>query len=252
MTLGALGVAAIISLGIAGRLTWYVHPRYEAFTLVMACLGACALVASLALLAARGAGDRGAGDRGADPRPPVAPISRTLAGVALVAAAFGALALLPPATLTAASTAQRPLASDQAVGLGAGGQAGAEGAVAAADGVPDAQRSMRDWSLLLRQHDARLLTARSAHLLGFVTADAEDPESVFIVTRFVITCCAVDAQPIGVPVYLPGWQDSLSVDDWVEVEGVFAENPSVVSTWPAALLPRAVEPVAQPEDPYVS
>lgn len=256
IALGSLGVAAIISLGLAGRLSWYVHPRYEAFTLAMAGLGAVGLVGSLAVLALRGGVDHGANPAGAeDVRPVLSSAARrlrTVASGALVAAAFGCLALLPPATLSAASTAQRPLSSDSGAGLGAAGQLDASAAVPSADGVPDTERSMRDWSLLLRQHDASLLTARSARVLGFVTADADDPQSTFIVTRFVVTCCAVDAQPIGVPVYLPDWQSELRVDDWVEVEGVFTENPSVVSAWPAAVLPSSVEQVAQPKDPYVS
>lgn len=242
--LSVLGIGAIISLGLAGRLNWYVHPRYVGFTLTMAVLGAAALTAACGVLAAQRAAE--SGDRPGR----LVRVSRMVRGVALVLAAAWALVLLPPATLTADSTANRPLSAHTGAAAATAGNAEDPGAGRA--DIADEQRSMVDWSLVLRQHDASLLSGRNAKVLGFVTADADDPESVFIVTRFVITCCAVDAQPIGVPVYQPDWQRSIAVDDWVEVSGVFTENPSVLSAWPAALLPSVVDAVEQPEDPYVS
>ena len=81
--------------------------------------------------------------------------------------------------------------------------------------------------------------------------DPDDPQNVFYVARFVITCCAVDAQPVGVPVYQPGWQEQHPVDSWVQVAGRFAATPSAASAQPIAIVPTSVTSVDQPAEPYV-
>src|SRR5690606_40758199 len=52
--------------------------------------------------------------------------------------------------------------------------------------------------------------------------------------------CSSDLQPVGVPVYLPGWQDRFAVDEWVSVTGTFASNPSVASMQATVLTPREI------------
>jgi putative membrane protein len=71
------------------------------------------------------------------------------------------------------------------------------------------------------------------------------------VARFLVTCCAVDAQPLAVPVLLPGWQDEFAADDWVEVTGGFAPNPTTGATEPMVLVPDTVTEIEQPAQPYV-
>jgi uncharacterized membrane protein YcgQ (UPF0703/DUF1980 family) len=66
-----------------------------------------------------------------------------------------------------------------------------------------------------------------------------------------VTCCAVDAQPLGVPVLLPGWQDRFAADDWVEVTGGFSPNPDPSAAEPLVLVPDTIEKIDQPAQPYV-
>ena len=80
---------------------------------------------------------------------------------------------------------------------------------------------------------------------------ATDPADGFYVTRFLITCCAVDAQPIGVLVRLPGWQERFAEGRWVRVSGAFAANPDVESPEPVVLTSVTVTGIATPRDPYV-
>ena len=87
-------------------------------------------------------------------------------------------------------------------------------------------------------------------MLGFVSPDPES-EDVFYVTRFVVTHCVIDAQPVGVPIYQPGWQDALQADDWVDVSGVFSADPTTSGSHPVVQLPSQLDPVEAPEDPYV-
>ena len=153
----------------------------------------------------------------------------------------------PPATLSTATAQQREVnatASDDAEALATATTADAETVAAF---------TVREWSAILRQtSDLAFYADRPATaLLGFVVPDDDDPGNLFYVSRFSVTCCAVDAQPLGVPVYLPGWSAQYPVDTWVEISGSFASNPSPASTEPVVLIPDTVEVVEQPREPYL-
>ena len=55
---------------------------------------------------------------------------------------------------------------------------------------------------------------------GIVYRDEKVPEGHFILFRFVIACCAADAQPVGILVQA-GNLEKLKNDMWVHVEGRF-------------------------------
>ncbi|PXA67795.1 TIGR03943 family putative permease subunit [Cryobacterium arcticum] len=230
-------VVATVWLGVTGQLGLYIHPRYFGFTLVMAALGLVFVVASFVVPAPATGQSR-------------SPRRNTLALVGsavLLTVAAVAVLMVPPATLTSATATQREVNS--------GGLDTAEAADQAATlvGTGDYERlSVKEWvSLLAQSDDPALYTDKTARVTGFVLPDASDPENVFYVARFVVTCCAVDAQPIGLPVYQPGWSNSYNTDDWVEVTGFFAANPSATSTNTLAVQPSTIESVDQPSDPYV-
>lgn len=54
----------------------------------------------------------------------------------------------------------------------------------------------------------------------FVLHLSELPDNYIMLSRFVITCCAVDAYPIGIPVKLNSSRSNYPVDSWLTVEGV--------------------------------
>jgi putative membrane protein len=234
-------VVATVWLGVTGQLGLYIHPRYFAFTMVMAALGLVFVVASFFYSRSFVA---------STPAERTTPRRLTLSvigsGILLLIAAVAVLAI-PPATLTSATATQREVNS--------GGLDTTEGAETAATlvGNGDYERlSVKEWvSLLAQSDDPALFADKTAKLTGFVLPDTEDPENVFYVARFVVTCCAVDAQPIGVPVYLPGWSNTYRTDEWVEVAGTFTPNPSGLAQAPLAVEPTTIQSVEQPSDPYV-
>ncbi|MBD8484137.1 TIGR03943 family protein [Frigoribacterium sp. CFBP 8759] len=268
-----VGVATLW-LAATGQLVLYIHPRYDVFTVVMILIGMTLSLATLAFSPVRGddahdghdhdpghdhdhdgrldAAEVPAVEDGLRPRRrrPVATGARRLAfsvGVAVTAAIAIAVVALPPATLTSATAGQRDVNSSTAA-LDRTTVADATSASS------DAYRSFSvlDWAGLLRQTtDLAFYEGKTADVVGFVTPSDTDPDDVFYVSRFVITCCAVDAQPVGVPVYLPGWQDQVAADDWVEVTGGFDTNRSSSSQDPVALVPDDVTTVGQPSDPYL-
>ncbi len=239
----SLAVTATLWLAIAGELVLYIHPRYIVFTITMALLAVGFVVAS-ACVRSHASHDS---DEGAD-----VPIGRwpkllTLTAVGLATALAVSMVALPATTLTSATAQQRDINST-VLDLGttdiASVTAGSAGAFETF--------SVVDWASLLRQtSDLSFFADKPVVVSGFITADPEDPENLFYVARFVVTCCAVDAQPVGVPVYAPNWSSNFKIDDWVEVRGEFATNPSQSSRQPLAVDPSDITPIEQPREPYL-
>lgn len=233
VALAAVGVVATLWLAATGRLGLYIHPRYFVFTVIMAVVAVAFLVAAFAFVPLRSSrATQGPDGAGARRRLGIA------AGALIVVAAAVALLVLPPATLTTATASQRELNAAAAVG----------------DSVPQlvggdpSTFTVKDWALLLRQDPDPADFADPIEVTGFVLPSGDD-EDVFYVARFTVTCCAVDAQPVGVPVHLPGWQDRFDADQWVVASGRLGDDPTGGAS--LVLMPDAVDETEQPEQPYV-
>jgi uncharacterized repeat protein (TIGR03943 family) len=102
-------------------------------------------------------------------------------------------------------------------------------------------RALRDRS--------RSLEGVRVRLVGFV---APDGAGSYRLTRFVIFCCAADAEALQVAVR--GDQAERRRDQWLEVEGRWLPRPVAAaedpSPPPPVLAVDAVRPVAQPRPPY--
>ena len=267
-----LSLAALIStlwLAATNQLILYIHPRYVVFSVVMAALGLILVIASL-WRAARSEHDHEQHDHeqhdhGSDhhhahgSQAAHAPAGRArgrildyrrllpMAATAIVLLMAAALIIVPPTTLTTATANQRVINSTQLRSTNKSVQSAASAPVGAF-----ARFTVLDWSSLLRQTtDPSFYRDKPGNVVGFISRDLDDPKNMFYVSRFVITCCAVDAQPIGVPVYLPDWQNSFSADHWVRVTGSFDTNPSTKSRQAIALVPTATTRVDQPSEPYL-
>lgn len=233
----AAAVVATVWLAFGNQLVLYIHPRYIVFTVVM---GALALALVIASLLVRPHHEDEEQQR---------PVARLLSAVGLAVAAVIAVAMvvLPPATLTSATANQRDINSTTI-----GAQTQSVSSANAASAAAFASFTVVDWASLLRQtSDLSFYADKPVDVIGFVTPDADDPQNVFYVSRFVVTCCAVDAQPTGIPVYYPNWPDTLKVDDWVRVTGEFTTNASTRSKQGIALNPEKVTTVEQPSEPYL-
>lgn len=89
---------------------------------------------------------------------------------------------------------------------------------------------------------------------GFVTPDADGPGGTFLLTKFMLSCCAADGIPITVRVY--GVSPIPADDTWLELEGEWIPAEDVVDD---AVAPRRVHefradsfrPIPVPADPYL-
>ncbi|WP_458779279.1 TIGR03943 family putative permease subunit [Arthrobacter sp. D3-16] len=241
LLLGLIGIISTLGLGATGKLELYIHPRYIVFTLAMSLIAAALAVAALVLRGGHAHEDDGDDhhDGGGHSRLRVAGSLLTVTGAVV------GLLVLPPSALTSATADQRDLNSSGTLSRHQTSQ------LINGDGK---DFDVRDWASLLR-HDAELqyLNGRTATITGFVTMDKANPAAVFFVTRFVTTCCTVDAQPVGVPVHHPGWQKDYKTDMWVTVAGTFRRNPDAdaAAKTPTIFVPDTITPTSQPERPYL-
>ncbi|HUS25769.1 MAG TPA: TIGR03943 family protein [Nevskiaceae bacterium] len=236
VALSIVGSVATIYLGVTKQLQLYIHPRYIIFTAIMAVVGLGIAIASFGLHMRP---DRAKPTKGQNI------FAAGMVGLCVLSAV--GLLVIRPATLTTATVAQRSINNG---GIGLNGQP--TNAVPLFEGGDYTHFTVKDWVTLFAQtSDAQFFANKQADIVGFVTPDADDPQNVFYVSRFVITCCAVDARPIGVPVYAPGWQARHEADQWVRVAGGFAANPSPKSQQRIAVRPASITTVAQPKEPYV-
>jgi uncharacterized repeat protein (TIGR03943 family) len=240
------GVVAILWLGATGRLELYIHPRYIPFTIIMALIGAAFALAGF-LLASLTRHEHDDHDDHAEHGPREGTDRkerfRAVGSLVTVAAAVVGLLILPPSPLSSATARQRDVnasgtlskfQTDQLVGQ------------------DDSAFNVRDWASLLRHPPTEnYLTGKTATVTGFVTADKTDPANVFFVTRFFVTCCAVDGQPVGVPVHDPGWQKRYKTDTWVTATGSFDKEPNTNGNAPIVLIPDEISLTTQPTRPYV-
>jgi len=116
--------------------------------------------------------------------------------------------------------------------------------------APQDERTILDWYTLLAGSTNDLPDGENqASVVGFVYHDARLPENQFFINRFVVTCCAADAFPLGIIVEWPE-SSSLSTDSWVHITGEISRSTLDGSSIPL-IIATSVESVVQPDQPYL-
>jgi len=231
LALAATVTAASLWLSYTNKLNVYIGSQYDWFALIMAVLSFIGIAAST-LSKKHAHNER-------------QKVSIPVIGLGLIAGALAfTLLMLQPKVLSSATALQR--------GINAGGLNLATTTNTASFGATNySQFDIRDWASVLSQATSEsFYTGKTANLLGFVSpAPGNDPD-VFYASRFYITCCAMDAQPYGVPIYAPNWKQHYPVNSWVSVSGGFIENPHKNSSFPIVVMPTKLSAVPEPADPY--
>jgi uncharacterized repeat protein (TIGR03943 family) len=82
------------------------------------------------------------------------------------------------------------------------------------------ERSLTDWIRTLNAYpEPDAYAGQKAKVTGFVVHLPHLPENYLLISRFIITCCAVDAYPVGIPVKLESSRNAYPPDTWLEIEG---------------------------------
>ena len=230
-----------LSLYFNQQLALYIHPRYTLFTVGFNALSLVACSVGFVLTAWQ----MGKADTSVAGRVPWRPSFTVLvAGFVLIAAY-----LLPAHTLSSDTADQRSGNFNNTQVQPSDSKAGDTLALFESDTT---KLTIADWaSAFSLKTSASFYAGKKVDVVGFVFHPKGTPPDVLYVSRFRITCCSVDAQPLGVPVYSPGWQEKFEEDSWVHAVGSFAETDQDIAE-PAIVTPQTIELTDQPEDPYVT
>jgi uncharacterized repeat protein (TIGR03943 family) len=206
-----------------GLLSFYIHPLYIVPTVATGIV----LVVGAALVAFGPAGGAAQPSR---------------VSILFWAIAVAAGVLLPARPLGVSTAAQRGI---EAIPLGR------------LEDVPEFRVDIRpetltikDWVRALQTDpEPERIAGKPVRVIGFVYRDARLPGDWFLVARFVVQCCAVDAQPIGIPVRLTESQIP-GAGSWVSVAGEW-EVATVRGERRAVVAPTTVTPTERPAQPYL-
>ena len=114
---------------------------------------------------------------------------------------------------------------------------------------PVRKRTILDWVMMFLVDRPEAFVGEAAHVSGFVYYDEDFPENSFMVARFVVTCCAADASPVGLYVSWPEGKKPIS-DQWVEVSGHF-EMQEVKKEQTPVLIAETITLIDVPAQPYL-
>ncbi|MBE9192817.1 TIGR03943 family protein [Gloeocapsopsis crepidinum LEGE 06123] len=112
------------------------------------------------------------------------------------------------------------------------------------------ERSLLDWVRTLNVYpEPDAYTGQSAKVQGFVIHPPELPPEYILISRFVITCCAADAYPVGLPVKLSSSRQAYPPDTWLEIEGTMMTD-TLAGKRQLTIQATSLTQIAEPENPY--
>jgi uncharacterized repeat protein (TIGR03943 family) len=112
------------------------------------------------------------------------------------------------------------------------------------------ERSLVDWVRTVNVYpEPDAYTGQKVKVEGFVIDPPDIGKEYLFLARFVLTCCAADAYPVGLPVKLPNNQEAYSPDTWLEVEGqMVTEN--LAGKRQLTIAATSLKKIPQPQNPY--
>jgi uncharacterized repeat protein (TIGR03943 family) len=127
--------------------------------------------------------------------------------------------------------------------------------------VKPESRSLIDWIGTLNAYpEPDAYAGQKVKVTGFVVHLENLPDNYLLISRFVLTCCAVDAYPVGLPVKLEASRKLYPPDTWLDIEGeMTVENLAMnEQTMQATATPKrqlvivakAIAQIPTPSDPY--
>lgn len=111
-------------------------------------------------------------------------------------------------------------------------------------------RSIIDWVRTLDVYpEPDAYAGQPAKVQGFAMYLPQYPDNYLTIARFVITCCAADAYPVGLPVKLSASRTAYPPDTWLEIEGEMITE-TLADRRQLVIQAKRIKPIPEPENPY--
>ncbi|MBT9311162.1 TIGR03943 family putative permease subunit [Leptothoe kymatousa] len=112
------------------------------------------------------------------------------------------------------------------------------------------ERTIIDWIRTLNVYpEPDAYTGQNVKVSGFVIHPDTWPEDYLMVSRFVLTCCAADAYPVGLPVQLAVSRQAYNPDSWLDIEGKMV-TATIDGQRQLTIEPTKIETIPEPRNPY--
>ncbi len=112
------------------------------------------------------------------------------------------------------------------------------------------ERSLVDWVRTLNVYpEPDSYTGQKVKVQGFVIHPPDLGKEYLFLARFVLSCCAADAYPVGLPVKLEKNQDRYSPDTWLEIEGQMTTE-ELGGKRQLTIAAKSLKKIPQPQNPY--
>ena len=116
--------------------------------------------------------------------------------------------------------------------------------------VNSEDRSLVDWVRTLKVYpEPDKYSGQKARVKGFVIHSPDIGDEYLFLARFVLTCCAADAYPIGLPVKLEGSRQQYPPDTWLEVEGTMITG-NIAGKRQLTIAAKSIKKIDRPKNPY--
>ncbi|MEL7512397.1 MAG: TIGR03943 family protein [Cyanobacteria bacterium J06554_3] len=113
-------------------------------------------------------------------------------------------------------------------------------------------RTIIDWIRLVNVYpEPDEYENEAVNVEGFVIHPESWPSDYLMVSRFVLTCCAADAYPVGLAVKLPetASRADYPVDSWIAVSGQMVTD-TLDERRQVTIAPSDIRPIEEPNNPY--
>ena len=112
------------------------------------------------------------------------------------------------------------------------------------------ERTLVEWVRTISAYpEPDAYKGQKVKLTGFVVHAPDQPDNQFLITRFVITCCAADVYPVSLPVKITESRSSYPPDRWLQIEGqTDVENTN--GKRQVIIVASNITAIAEPKNPY--
>lgn len=224
--IGFILCSYILRLGLQNQLNLYIHPRYNLFALCMAAFGL--LLCGVGLIMSR-----------QQPHSHDHKKAKEHFGfldLILIVLILCTIFIEPKPLLSATADQRKSQKYISATSL-----------QAATSFQP---KSLIDWSYAIYSSpNPAIYNGREVDIIGFVYQPKDQqvaPDKVYI-ARFQVSCCAVDASLVTIPISYPAWESRLKRDSWVRVRGTLS---AIDDEEPWQVVATHADYITQPQDPY--
>jgi uncharacterized repeat protein (TIGR03943 family) len=112
------------------------------------------------------------------------------------------------------------------------------------------QRTLVEWVRTVSAYpEPDAYRGQKVNVTGFVVHSPDQPDNMFLITRFIITCCAADVYPVSLPVKISGSRVNYPPDRWLKVEGQI-DVDGTGSNRQVLIVANNITEIAEPKNPY--